>query len=320
MHYRTAYNGYACAFSPFHENRIAVATAQNFGIIGNGRQHVLEWGPMGMREVAAFDTADGLYDCAWCEENENILVSASGDGSIKVWDLSAPGAMNPLRSLEEHSHEVYSVEWNPSRRDCFLSASWDDTIKLWNLDAPGSLRTFAEHTYCIYTVSWNPAHADVFASASGDNTVKIWDLRQPASTLTMAAHAYEILATDWNKYNDCILATGSVDKSVKLWDVRNPTVPLSTLRGHQYAVRRVKCSPHSEAIVYTASYDMTLRMWDWKAPEGTPAQQLAVWDQHTEFAVGLDVSTLADGLIASTGWDETVYVWHQQSDPRAVAL
>jgi peroxin-7 len=44
MHYRTAYNGYACAFSPFHENRIAVATAQNFGIIGNGRQHVLEVG------------------------------------------------------------------------------------------------------------------------------------------------------------------------------------------------------------------------------------------------------------------------------------
>jgi WD40 repeat protein len=77
----------------------------------------------------------------------------------QVWDLSAPGAMNPLRSLEEHSHEVYSVEWNPSRRDCFLSASWDDTIKLWNLDAPSSLRTFAEHTYCIYTVSWNPAHA-----------------------------------------------------------------------------------------------------------------------------------------------------------------
>jgi hypothetical protein len=22
---------------------------------------------MGLREVAAFDTADGLYDCAWCE-------------------------------------------------------------------------------------------------------------------------------------------------------------------------------------------------------------------------------------------------------------
>ncbi len=54
-----------------------------------------------------FDTTDGLYDCAWSEDNENILVSASGDGSIKVWDLHAPPTANPLRSFEEHSREVY---------------------------------------------------------------------------------------------------------------------------------------------------------------------------------------------------------------------
>ena len=49
----------------------------------------------------------------------------------QVWDLSAPPQANPLRSLEEHRHEVYSVAWNVVRRDCFLSASWDDTVKLW---------------------------------------------------------------------------------------------------------------------------------------------------------------------------------------------
>jgi len=40
--FRTAFNGYAVKFSPFEETRIAVATAQNFGIIGNGRQYVLQ--------------------------------------------------------------------------------------------------------------------------------------------------------------------------------------------------------------------------------------------------------------------------------------
>lgn len=40
--FKTTFNGYAAKFSPFVENRIAVATAQNFGIIGNGRLHVLE--------------------------------------------------------------------------------------------------------------------------------------------------------------------------------------------------------------------------------------------------------------------------------------
>ncbi len=43
--FRTAFNGYAVKFSPFEEGRIAVATAQNFGIIGNGRQYVLQVGP-----------------------------------------------------------------------------------------------------------------------------------------------------------------------------------------------------------------------------------------------------------------------------------
>lgn len=53
-----------------------------------------------------FDTADGLYDCAWSEENENIVLAASGDGSVKVYDLAAPPMANPLRVFREHKHEV----------------------------------------------------------------------------------------------------------------------------------------------------------------------------------------------------------------------
>jgi peroxin-7 len=108
--------------------------------------------------------------------------------SRQVWDLSAPPGANPLRSLEEHTHEVYCVAWNLARRDTFLSASWDDTAKLWSLGAPRALRTFAEHGYCVYAAAWNPTAADVFATASGDCTVKIWDARQPFSTMTIPAH------------------------------------------------------------------------------------------------------------------------------------
>ena len=33
-------------------------------------------------------------------------MSSCGDGSIKVWDVAAPPASNPLRSYQEHSREV----------------------------------------------------------------------------------------------------------------------------------------------------------------------------------------------------------------------
>ena len=38
------YNGYSVAFSPFFENKIACASAANFGIVGNGRLWVLNSG------------------------------------------------------------------------------------------------------------------------------------------------------------------------------------------------------------------------------------------------------------------------------------
>jgi WD40 repeat protein len=34
-----------------------------------------------------YDTQDGLYDVAWSEIHENQLVTASGDGSLRLWDI-----------------------------------------------------------------------------------------------------------------------------------------------------------------------------------------------------------------------------------------
>lgn len=51
----------ACAvqFSPFTPGRLAVATSQNFGVVGNGRVSVLQQEQAGLQHVVSFDTADG---------------------------------------------------------------------------------------------------------------------------------------------------------------------------------------------------------------------------------------------------------------------
>jgi peroxin-7 len=42
MEFRTeGYNGYAIKYSPFVNDRLAVATAANFGLVGNGRLYIL---------------------------------------------------------------------------------------------------------------------------------------------------------------------------------------------------------------------------------------------------------------------------------------
>ena len=39
--FKMAFNGYSVQFSPF-DDRVAVGAAQNFGIIGNGKQYILQ--------------------------------------------------------------------------------------------------------------------------------------------------------------------------------------------------------------------------------------------------------------------------------------
>jgi len=39
--FKMEFNGYSVQFSPF-DDRLAVGAAQNFGIIGNGKQYVLQ--------------------------------------------------------------------------------------------------------------------------------------------------------------------------------------------------------------------------------------------------------------------------------------
>ncbi|KAJ6769960.1 hypothetical protein OIU79_020758 [Salix purpurea] len=127
--------------------------------------------PPPLTELISFDTADGIYDLAWSESHDSLLIAAVADGSVKLYDTALLPPQNPLRSFQEHTREVHSIDYNPKLRDSFISSSWDDTIKLWTLDRPASIRTFKEHAYCVHSAVWNSRHTDVFASASGDRTV-----------------------------------------------------------------------------------------------------------------------------------------------------
>ena len=165
---------------------------------------------------------------------------------------------------------------------------------------------YHEHTHCIYQTIWSPHAPDIFASAAGDHSLKIWDTKCPRSIQTIMAHHNEILALDWNKYREGVLVTGSVDKSIKVWDLRFPDRELLCLSGHEYAIRRLKCSPHTPSIIGSVSYDMTLRLWD--IDHSTNHHLLKVYNQHTEFVLGLDFNLHIPGQIATCAWDEEIVI------------
>ncbi|XP_059141068.1 peroxisomal targeting signal 2 receptor-like, partial [Physella acuta] len=240
LSYRTtSRHGYSVKFSPYYSNRIACATSQNYGIAGCGTVYILDVCTSQLRLVQQFDWNDGLFDVTWAENNENIFITAGGDGSIQIWDLGQ--TKGPLKVWQEHTKEVNAVEWCQTRNENFvLSGSWDKLIKLWDINASKSIGTFPGHDHIVYHVSWAPLKSACFASASGDHSLRIWDTRQTSQVLAIAAHSGEILTCDWCKYNQNMIFSGGADGLVKGWDLRNLHIPLFQLSAHKYAVRRIK--------------------------------------------------------------------------------
>lgn len=104
--------GYGLRSSPFEARVWAVATAANFGIVGNGRLYVVRQVAGvdcndSLQQVCAFDTNSGVFDCAWSEQVETQLLCANADGTIKLYDIAAATGGRPVAAFCEHqvSHE-----------------------------------------------------------------------------------------------------------------------------------------------------------------------------------------------------------------------
>ncbi|KAF4126738.1 hypothetical protein GMORB2_0475 [Geosmithia morbida] len=311
LEFRTqGYNPYAVKYSPYYDSRIAVASSANYGIVGNGRLFALGLSAQGIQIEKTFDTNDALYDLAWSEINENQLVTACGDGSLKLFDLGVKDF--PVMNFHEHKREAFS--WSPTRN---FSVK---TLPVGN---------------CTYSTSFCPSNSALISAVSSDSHLRIYDLRTPSSAkyhlvsaipvhgLPVGGQPSEILTHDWNKYNTNVVATGGVDRILRTFDIRSSGGPLAVMPGHDYAVRRLAWSPHSSDMLLSASYDMTVRLWNDgsssaaavqqppnPAAEPTPGVQMGVMNRHTEFATGIDWCLFGmGGWVASVGWDERVLLW-----------
>jgi len=272
-----------------------------------------------------YDTQDSLFDVAFSESNSNQLAVASGDGSIKLFDATLDEF--PVQQWREHTREVFSLSWNLVDKNTFASSSWDGNIKIWNPLTPASLRTIYIGS-CTYSAVFQPSSPTVLSAVSSDGFVRVFDLRAPEPSAEIAKTRVspgEVLTQDWNKYRPSVLATAGVDRAIRIWDLKMMGQVQTQLMGHEYAVRKVAWSPHWQDVLLSGSYDMSVRVWTdgsagggggggggvggMEAPPGA-GRMMGVMDRHTEFVAGVDWCLFGgEGWAASTGWDETVWVW-----------
>lgn len=76
---------------------------------------------------------DEIYDMKFSPADEWLLLTASKDESLRLWNVQTGTCVAIFAGHEGHRDAVLSVGWHPLGRK-FASAGMDTTVKLWSLD------------------------------------------------------------------------------------------------------------------------------------------------------------------------------------------
>ncbi|KJZ75611.1 hypothetical protein HIM_05074 [Hirsutella minnesotensis 3608] len=196
---------------------------------------------------------DGVYSMAKDPNSLQHVASGSGDGVVKVWDLTD---RDEAWHTTAHDNIVKGMDWTRDRK--LLTV-----ISVYDLErhtaAPEVLR-WPTATDTITHVAFNYVETTVLASCSTDRSVVIYDLRTSTPvTKTVLSFATNRIA--WSPMEAFNMATASEDHNVYLFDMRRFDRALNVLKDHVAAVMDVEYSPTGEELV-TASWDRTIRLWN----------------------------------------------------------
>ncbi|PHH63624.1 hypothetical protein CDD81_5605 [Ophiocordyceps australis] len=161
----------------------------------------------------------------------NLLVSASGDKTLRIWD-STTGFC--LKALKGHTGWVRDVCPSPDGH-FLLSTGSDHTARLWDISIP------------------NPENKTVMLGH--ENVVRCCAFAPPAAYQYLAALAGLKKAPPPTSTAE-FMATGSRDKTIRLWDSRGTC--FKTLVGHDNWVTAVQFHPGGKYLLSVAD-DKSIR-------------------------------------------------------------
>ncbi|CAF4658672.1 unnamed protein product [Rotaria magnacalcarata] len=152
------------------------------------------------------------------------FVSASQDGTSRIWDIRQPECVNVIAARPSNS-AVASVAVDSSGQ--LLAAGYEDSsCLLYDLRGKRVVQSYQPHTNEIRSVRFS-IHSYYLLTASYDKKVVMTslngDLTKPLVLSTVAAHNDKIIQARWHPHEMSFITT-SADRTCIVW-----APPLSAL-------------------------------------------------------------------------------------------
>jgi len=267
--------------------------------------------------------------------NNKYLVSASGDGTARVWEMPKGGLVSSLKDqsghvfwaafrpnnrhvvavggtaariyditngsiiqvLGDHTQRVLTADFSP---DGGTVATGDDggVVKLWQAGSGNEIRTITTGEGSVYSISFNPK-GRTFATGCNTGALILWDMSNGNKVKTFSGHDRAVSAVAFSQ-DGKYLVSASVDNTVRIWDVASAGT-VKTLRG--YTFKSAHFSPDGDYIV-TGNDNGQARIW-----EVSSGKEILMIDRASSGLVFTAKFSPDGKYIATGGEDNTVKIW-----------
>lgn len=242
-------------------NRLAVSSDKRYlAAAGNPHVRLYEVQSANQSAVTTFDGHSGNVTAVQFQSAGRWIVTGSEDGSIKIWDVRAPGVQRDY----ETKVPVTDVVIHPNQGEV-VSCDQSGAVKVWDLaENICTHELFPDEDTPATSVSV-AADGSQLVCANTKGNVFSWqaqvkgDLTTLGAMRSVNAHAKYVTKTLLSP-DTRTLATCSADHTVKLWNTDDLQLE-RTLVGHQKWVWDCSFSADSAYLV-TASSDHTAKLWD----------------------------------------------------------
>ncbi|KAJ9141764.1 U3 small nucleolar RNA-associated protein 15 [Pleurostoma richardsiae] len=180
---------------------------QVFDVAGNSRAVILKSWHVHKQPV---------WVTRWSPMDLTILMSASDDRSIRLWDLPAN---EPTRAFLGHTDYVRTGTFMPAgsgvSSNMLVSGSYDTTVRIWDSRVPrGSVLTF-KHAAAVETVLPLPSGTTLLAAAG--NTISVLDLVAAKPLRLITNHQKTVTSLCLATHGQSVVS-GGLDGHVKVFD------------------------------------------------------------------------------------------------------
>ncbi|ESQ32698.1 hypothetical protein EUTSA_v10004025mg [Eutrema salsugineum] len=286
---------------------------------------------------------NAVFDISWIK-GDSCLLTASGDQTIKVWDVEETKCTGVLIG---HTGTVKSLCSHPTNSDLLVSGSRDGCFALWDLRCKSSsykdefcinstgmvkgahlsplskrIKRRKAAVSSITSVLYLKDEITIATAGAPDSALKFWDTRKlkvpfaqaspqldPTNTKEKRSHGIVCLSQD---SSGTFLTASCKDNRIYLYNMlqldKGPLQSFSGCRIDSFFVRTM-ISPDAEHIL-SGSSDGNAYIWQVNKPQVDPT----ILKGHDYEVTAVDWSPSEIGKVATASDDFTVRLWNIENN------